>query len=235
MELAQLNIYFLGWREGGDDLSRLGGGIGTRGPGEQKLETDRRRIREAVAQDPEGDSNRTVATRHRAAGATRCAAGHGCLGRLYKCWQIDSVQCANRFTSAYLGENVRHARSDDSLNPIAFAASRSAIGYGRIYQGLASGLIAAFRATLEEVQEAALIVHVTDVSNRHHAEHDVQVHKVLEDLGVADRARLHVLNKIDRLGEEDLTALIEASRHGSTKILTSAARGAGTAGFVSTD
>lgn len=88
-------------------------------------------------------------------------------------------------------------------------------------------MIAAFRATLEEVQEAALIIHVTDVSNPHHAEHDMQVRKVLEDLGVADRTRLHVLNKIDRLSEEDLTALIEASRHWSAKILTSAARGAG--------
>jgi GTP-binding protein HflX len=88
-------------------------------------------------------------------------------------------------------------------------------------------LIAAFRATLEEVQEAALVIQVTDVSNPHHAEQDIHVRKVLEDLGVADRTRLHVLNKIDRLGEEDLRVLSEANGHGTARILTSAASAVG--------
>src|SRR6202035_2549559 len=69
-------------------------------------------------------------------------------------------------------------------------------------------LIAAFRATLEEVQEAALILHVTDISNPHHAEHDAEVMKVLADLGVQDRPRLHVLNKTDMLSADDLRAMV---------------------------
>jgi GTP-binding protein HflX len=64
-------------------------------------------------------------------------------------------------------------------------------------------LIAAFRATLEEVQEAALILQVTDISNPRHAELDEEVVKILQELGVADRPRLHIFNKIDRLAPED--------------------------------
>jgi GTP-binding protein HflX len=69
-------------------------------------------------------------------------------------------------------------------------------------------LVAAFRATLEEVEEAALILHVTDISNPHHAEHDAEVLKVLAELGVKDRPRLHVLNKIDRLSEQEADSLL---------------------------
>jgi GTP-binding protein HflX len=71
---------------------------------------------------------------------------------------------------------------------------------------LPPGLIAAFRATLEEVQESALILHVTDISNPHHTEQDAEVEKILKELGVADRPRLHVLNKIDRLAPEHAAA-----------------------------
>jgi GTPase len=66
-------------------------------------------------------------------------------------------------------------------------------------------LIAAFRATLEEVQESALLLLVTDISNPHHTEQDEEVEKILKGLGVGDRPRLHVLNKIDRLTPEEAT------------------------------
>jgi len=72
---------------------------------------------------------------------------------------------------------------------------------------LPPGLIAAFRATLEEAQEAALIVHVTDVSNPHHAEQDSEVEKILHELGLAQRPRVRVLNKIDRLIPEEIFSL----------------------------
>jgi GTPase len=88
-------------------------------------------------------------------------------------------------------------------------------------------LIAAFRATLEEVQEAALILHVTDISNPRHAEQDAEVLKVLADLGVQDRPRLHVLNKIDQLSEDDVAALKNSSGNGRPRIFTSAFTGEG--------
>ena len=88
-------------------------------------------------------------------------------------------------------------------------------------------LIAAFRATLEEVQEAALILQVSDISNPHHAEQDADVLKVLADLGVLDRPRLNVLNKIDRLSEEDLAVLKNSNGRREQTVFTSAATGAG--------
>ena len=76
-------------------------------------------------------------------------------------------------------------------------------------------LIAAFRATLEEVQEAALILQVTDISNPRHAELDEEVVKILQELGVADRPRLHIFNKIDRLAPEDREEVARISHNGN--------------------
>lgn len=88
-------------------------------------------------------------------------------------------------------------------------------------------LIAAFRATLEEAQEAALILQVTDISNPRHAEQDAEVTKVLADLGVQDRPRLQVLNKIDCLGEEEVHALKKVNGQGLRKVFVSASTGEG--------
>jgi GTP-binding protein HflX len=81
---------------------------------------------------------------------------------------------------------------------------------------LPPGLIAAFRATLEEVQESALILLVTDISNPHHTEQDAEVEKILKGLGVADRPRLHVLNKIDRLSPEEASS--RNGNHSSVRV-----------------
>jgi GTP-binding protein HflX len=88
---------------------------------------------------------------------------------------------------------------------------------------LPKGLLAAFKATLEEVQQAALILHVTDVANPHHAEQDAEVEKVLADLGVDGRPRLHVFNKIDLLQPAELAALAQ----GTSNVFVSALTGAG--------
>jgi GTPase len=77
------------------------------------------------------------------------------------------------------------------------------------------------------VQEAALILHVTDISDPHHAEHDAEVLGVLRQLGVEDRPRLHVLNKIDRLSEQDLEALTDSNGRGADTAFVSAIAGAG--------
>jgi GTP-binding protein HflX len=88
---------------------------------------------------------------------------------------------------------------------------------------LPKGLLAAFRATLEEVQQASLILHVSDISNAQHSEQDAEVEKVLRDLGVEDRPRIHVFNKVDRLPPDDLVAL--ARNNGN--VYVSALTGAG--------
>src|SRR5258708_37557220 len=90
-------------------------------------------------------------------------------------------------------------------------------------------LLSAFRATLEEVQEAALILHVSDVSNPHHEELDEEVDKILQELGVADRPKLRVLNKVDLLSAEQRETLNRSlARLGETgPVLVSAMTGQG--------
>jgi len=92
-------------------------------------------------------------------------------------------------------------------------------------------LLTAFRATLEEVQESSLILHVSDVSNPRHTELDEEVDKILRELGVSDRQKLHVLNKVDRLTpDEKETILRSASRKSKSEgrpILVSGMTGEG--------
>ena len=227
VELAQLNYLLPRLAGGSDDLSRLGGGIGTRGPGEQKLETDRRRIRDKVAK-----IQREIETvRQQRANRRRARQGVP-LGMVAFVGYTNAGKSTlfNALTgSDVLTSDRMFATLDPTIRAIRLPSRRrvllsDTVGFIR---DLPPELIAAFHATLEEVQEAALVVHVTDISNPHHAEQDLQVRKVLEDLGVADRTRLHVLNKIDRLGEGELRALTEANEPGSARILTSAASGAG--------
>ena len=98
---------------------------------------------------------------------------------------------------------------------------------------LPKALLTAFRATLEEVQEAALILHVSDVSNPHHDELDEEVEKILKELGVGDRARLRVLNKVDRLSSEERHGLAGMAERrngtgdGARAVLVSAKTGEG--------
>jgi GTP-binding protein HflX len=227
VELAQLNYLLPRLAGGSGDLSRLGGGIGTRGPGEQKLETDRRRIRDRLAK-----IQKEIETVRRQRANRRRARQGVPLGMIAFVGYTNAGKSTlfNALTgSDVLTSDRMFATLDPTIRAIRLPSRRrvllsDTVGFIR---DLPPGLIAAFRATLEEVQEAALVVHVTDISNPHHAEQDIQVRKVLEDLGVADRTRLHVLNKTDRLGEEDLRALTEANGRGSPRILTSAASGAG--------
>jgi GTP-binding protein HflX len=227
VELAQLNYLLPRLTGSGQELSRLGGGIGTRGPGEQKLETDRRRIRERVGkiQAAIETVRRQRATRRRARQAVPLGmiafVGYTNAG---KSTLFNALTHAGVLTSAKM-----FATLDPTIRAVRLPSKRrvllsDTVGFLR---DLPSGLIAAFRATLEEVQEAALILHVSDISNPHHAEQDAEVLKVLRELGVQDRPRLHVLNKMDRLSEEDKRALTEPNGHGQNNVFTSAVTGEG--------
>lgn len=227
VELAQLNYLLPRLAGGSDDLSRLGGGIGTRGPGEQKLETDRRRIRDKVAK-----IQREIETvRQQRANRRRARQGVP-LGMVALVGYTNAGKSTlfNALTgSDVLTSDRMFATLDPTIRAIRLPSRRRVLVSDTVgfIRDLPPELVAAFRATLEEVQEAALVVQVTDISNPHHAEQDLQVRKVLEDLGVADRTHLHVLNKIDRLDEGELSALTEANEHGPARILASAASGAG--------
>lgn len=227
VELAQLKYMLPRLSGQGTSLSRLGGGIGTRGPGEQKLETDRRRIRDRVRKIQESIEivRRQRATRRRARQAVPLGmiaiVGYTNAG---KSTLFNALTHAGVLTSSKM-----FATLDPTIRAIRLPSRRrvlisDTVGFIR---DLPPDLIAAFRATLEEAQEAALIVHVTDISDPQHTEHDAEVVKVLESLGVAGRPRLHVFNKIDRLLPEDLAAMQRANEDHEEKVFVSASTGAG--------
>jgi GTPase len=227
VELAQLNYLLPRLTGRGEEFSRLGGGIGTRGPGEQKLETDRRRIRDRMRKIQQAIETvrRQRTTRRRARQAVPLGmvalVGYTNAG---KSTLFNALTHATVLTSAKM-----FATLDPTIRAIRLPSRRrvllsDTVGFVR---DLPPDLIAAFRATLEEVQEAALIVQVSDISNPHHTEQDAEVLKVLRELQVQDRPRLHVLNKVDRLSQQDLDALRSAQRSGDRSVFTSAVTAAG--------
>jgi GTPase len=227
VELAQLNYLLPRLTGRGEELSRLGGGIGTRGPGEQKLETDRRRIRDRVRKIQE--SIETVRRQR----ATRRQARHAQpLGMIALVGYTNAGKSTlfNALTHAdVLTSPQMFATLDPTVRALRLPSRRKVLLSDTVgfLRDLPPDLIAAFRATLEEVQEAALIIHVSDISNSHHAEHDADVLKVLDDLGVRDRPRLNVFNKTDQLSEDDLAALKKSNERRENAVFTSAVTGAG--------
>lgn len=227
VELAQLNYLLPRLTGRGEELSRLGGGIGTRGPGEQKLETDRRRIRGRVAK-----IQSAIETVRRQRATRRTARQAVPLGMVALVGYTNAGKSTlfNALTHAEVVTSPKmFATLDPTIRAVRLPSHRrvllsDTVGFVR---DLPPDLIAAFRATLEEAQEAALILQVTDISNPRHAEQDAEVTKVLADLGVQDRPRLQVLNKIDCLGEEEVHALKKVNGQGLRKVFVSASTGEG--------
>ena len=197
VELAQLNYLLPRLTGRGVEMSRLGGGIGTRGPGETQLETDRRRISERIrkiGRDLESvRSSRAVQRRQRQAVplATAALAGYTNAGK---------SSIFNRLTGAAVTADARmFATLDPTVRALVLPSRRrlllsDTVGFIR---NPPVDLVKAFRATLEEVTEAALVLHVVDVSSPH-AEHQIQqVLRVLAEIGAGSTAQLLVLNKID--------------------------------------
>jgi GTPase len=227
VELAQLNYLLPRLTGRGESLSRLGGGIGTRGPGEQKLETDRRRIRDRVSK-----INQAIETVRRQRTTRRRARQAVPLGMIALVGYTNAGKSTlfNALThSEVLTSSKMFATLDPTVRAVRLPSRRRALLSDTVgfLRDLPPDLIAAFRATLEEVQEAALIVQVSDISNPNHAGQDADVLKVLTDLGVQDRPRLQVFNKTDLLSKEDLATLLKANGRAANRVFTSAVSGYG--------
>lgn len=189
----------LGGKSGGGGAGGGAGRIGVRGPGEKKLETDRRRIRDRVhkIEAAIADVRKQRAQRREARNSvplgTIALVGYTNAGKstLFNALSRAEVLVSPRMF-ATLDPTIRALRLPSRRRVLV----SDTVGFIR---DLPKGLLNAFRATLEEVQEAALILHVSDISNPHHHELNEEVDKILHELGVADRPVLHVYNKIDQL------------------------------------
>lgn len=224
VELAQLKYLLPRLTGHGTDLSRLGGGIGTRGPGETQLEVDRRRIRRRILKiEQELEKvrrHRALLRRHRQKQALSTAAlvGYTNAGK---------SSLLNALTHAELPvADKLFATLDPTLRKVILPGGRAVLLSDTVgfIRKLPHQLVAAFKASLEEVQVSDLLVHVIDISHPRWQSQEQGVIAVLEELGVAAKPLINVYNKVDKLPHLEAVAFLSRRPR---SVVTSAKTGAG--------
>ncbi|MFD2212754.1 GTPase HflX [Metabacillus endolithicus] len=201
VELAQLQYLLPRLTGQGIALSRQGGGIGTRGPGETQLETDRRHIRNRIN---EIKQQLSTVVRHRSRYRERRKKNQAFQIALVGYTNAGKSTIFNRLTTAgTFEEDLLFATLDPMTRKVLLPSTYQALITDTVgfIQDLPTTLVAAFRSTLEEVKEADLILHVVDSSNEDYANHEKTVYKLLEQLDVTDIPILTVYNKKDQTPE----------------------------------
>ena len=206
VELAQMTYLLPRLTGRGVWLSRLGGGIGTRGPGETKLEVDRRRIRRRIT-----DLKREIAdiSRHRA--LQRSARDQFPVVALVGYTNAGKSSLLNALTDAgVFVEDKLFATLDPTVRKVTLPNHRPVFVVDTVgfISHLPHQLVAAFRATLEEVTSADLLVHVVDASHPRWREQITAVNTVLTELHAADKPLVYALNKVDRLSNTRVREII---------------------------
>ena len=185
------------------------GGIGGRGPGETKLETDRRRVKDRIAKikielenlKKQRQANRAKRSRYNLPVAA--LVGYTNAGK---------STLLNKLTqSSVIAENKLFATLDPTTRRLRFPEEHEIVLADTVgfIRDLPKELMEAFRATLEELKEAALLLHVLDASHEEMEQQLESVEKILEELGLADVPRILLLNKWDNLPKEAQTLLLE--------------------------
>ena len=226
VELAQLQYQLPRLTGKGKSMSQLGGGIGTRGPGETKLETDRRRIQRRIDQlKLDLDSVRSVRRQQRQRREsvpvpTVALVGYTNAGKstLFNC-----------LTGAAVLQSARmFATLDPKLRAVELPSRRKVLLSDTVgfIRNLPHTLVTSFRATLEEVEQAEVLLHIRDARSSYSEEQKVQVERVLGELEVMGKPRIEVLNKIDLLDASERAEL--PSRLHEGVVAVSARTGEGT-------
>lgn len=228
VELAQLTYLLPRLKGRGKSLSRLGGGIGSRGPGEKKLEEDRRRITDRITRikkEIEGLQKRRARqreSRQKSPVPTVSLVGYTSAG---KSTLFNQLTRESRYTSphlfATLDPMVRRVTFSDGL----YFFLSDTVGF---IKRLPVELISAFRATLEEIRQADCLLHVVDATSPEAWHQAEAVEKILEDLEIPDLPVIKIFNKIDLLPENDRTELLTANKEaGNSPLYISALKGEG--------
>ncbi|WP_186430943.1 GTPase HflX [Clostridium sp. BSD9I1] len=216
VELAQLKYRLPRLSGLGTVLSRTGGGIGTKGPGEKKLETDKRHIKERIY-DLKSELEKTKQTRmtqreSRSEIPKVSLVGYTNAGKSTLRNTLCTIAAKETIKKeSVLEADMLFATLDTTTRAIVLPDNRTitltdTVGFIR---KLPHDLVEAFKSTLEEVIYSDLLLHVVDVSQENYLEQIEAVNKVLEELGAIDKPYVYVLNKIDKLSEEKLEEINE--------------------------
>jgi len=209
VELAQLK-HLLPYLTGqGQALSRLGAGVGSRGPGETKLELDRRRMRDRINQLEKELKlvlkHRDVQRRQRTRSGLPIIALVGYTNTGKTTFMKNAMEQTGSRSDLPVGENKLFATLDPLVRSIRIDSSleillSDTVGFIR---KLPTQLLRAFIATLEEVQQADVLIHVIDASHPQAFQHAETVQEVLNKLECADKPMITLLNKVDKVEDED--------------------------------
>jgi len=198
VELAQLKYRLSRLTGMGASMSRLGGGIGTRGPGEKKLETDRRYIKDRIAEL--NSAAKEIQTHRELLRSQRGKKGTPVVS-LVGYTNAGKSTLINKLTDAgVLAEDKLFATLDTTTRKVELPNGSEILLTDTVgfIQKLPHHLVQAFRATLEELKYADILLHVVDASNSNRQEQMQVVYKTLEDLGCGDTPVITVFNKMDR-------------------------------------